>query len=253
MATFGRANYRQVAVQTFDDGITEEVQTDEIEYGNKWTQYPIKFTKNTIHLNSITTTKNKNEIELKINNLIKHDPATDVKVDEDYKINPLRIYLEQKDGSGDDKMLPYGIYVSKTKFDYNVNKLRHFLKKVDGRISNILSRNTGNTNTTNLTTTAKYPFSSGYVSISSQDLNKLELLQGTKIFGVVLSETKTNLVITIHGNTKATLEHNCILCLWDLNVAILEPIKVLIATELVEIGRLRGNSDGIFVAALKDG
>ncbi|CAF4891846.1 unnamed protein product [Pieris macdunnoughi] len=252
MATFGRANYTQVAVQTFDDGITEEVQTDEIEYGNKWTQYPIKFTKNTVHLCNVKTKRDSNEIELKINNLIKYNQETDGQVDEDYKRNPLRIYLEQKDGAGDDKILPYDIYMSKTKCDYNVNKLRKFLKKVDGRISNILSRNTGNT-TTNLIANKKYPFSCGYISISSKDLNKFELLQSTKIVGVVFSETKTNLVITIHGNTEVTLQHNCVLCLWDLNVAILEPIKVLISKEQVEIGRLRGNSDDIFVAALRDG
>ncbi|CAH4034382.1 unnamed protein product [Pieris brassicae] len=250
MATFGRANYTQVAVQTFDDGITEEVQTDEIEYCNKWTQHPIKFTKNTVHLSSVKTKRDCNEIELKINNLIKYNQVTDDKVDEDYERNPLRIYLEQKDGAGDDKMLPYDIYMSKTKCDYNVNKLRKFLKKVDGRITNILSRNTGNT-TTNLIANTKYPFSSGYISISSKELNKFDLLQSTKIVGIVFSETKTNLVITIHGNTEP-LQHN-VLCLWDLNVAVLEPIKVLITKEQVEIGRLRGNSDDIFVAALRDG
>ncbi|XP_022127192.2 uncharacterized protein LOC111001567 [Pieris rapae] len=252
MATFGRANYTQVAVQTFDDGITEEVQTDEIEYANKWTQYPIKFTKNTVHLSSVKTKRDSNEIELKINNLIKYNQETDGDVDEDYKRNALRIYLEQKDGAGDDKMLPYDIYMSKTKCDYNVSKLLKFLKKVNGRITNILSRNTGNT-TTNLIANKKYPFSIGYISISSKELNKFEILQGTKIVGVVFSETKTNLVITIHGNTEVTLQHNCVLCLWDLNVAILEPIKVLITKEQVEIGRLRGDSDDIFVAALKDG
>ncbi|CAK1555941.1 unnamed protein product [Leptosia nina] len=253
MATFGRSNYTQVVVQTFDDGITVEVQTEEIEYGSKWTQHPVEFSKETIYVTDASNSKHNDDIEQTINDVINFDNRLRyVRTDDSYKTNPLRIYLEQKDGAGGDRMLPFETYLSKTKrTEYNAGKLRKFLKKVGHRISNALSENAGYF-VTSLKATSKYPFSKEFLTISSKNVTNQEqnYLKHKKITGVVFSETKSSLVLTIHCKTG---EKACILCLWDLNVAILKPVKKLIATEVVERGVFRGDVDGFFVAALKDG
>ncbi|PSN50801.1 hypothetical protein C0J52_13915 [Blattella germanica] len=47
MKSYGRSNTMQAHVQTNEDNLSEEVQTDEIVYKNKWTQKPVSFeTKN---------------------------------------------------------------------------------------------------------------------------------------------------------------------------------------------------------------
>ncbi|KAK5650026.1 hypothetical protein RI129_001055 [Pyrocoelia pectoralis] len=43
--SFGNLNSKQIFTQTGDDNESEEVQTELIETDNKWTQYPIKFSK----------------------------------------------------------------------------------------------------------------------------------------------------------------------------------------------------------------
>ncbi|KAK3930958.1 Cytoplasmic dynein 2 intermediate chain 1 [Frankliniella fusca] len=40
MSSYGRSNTQQVSCQTNEDGMTEEVQTEEIPVKNKWTQHP---------------------------------------------------------------------------------------------------------------------------------------------------------------------------------------------------------------------
>ncbi|XP_052127244.1 cytoplasmic dynein 2 intermediate chain 1 isoform X3 [Frankliniella occidentalis] len=40
MSSYGRSNTQQVSSQTNEDGMTEEVQTEEIAVKNKWTQHP---------------------------------------------------------------------------------------------------------------------------------------------------------------------------------------------------------------------
>uniref|UniRef100_A0A2A4JEP5 WD repeat-containing protein 60 n=1 Tax=Heliothis virescens TaxID=7102 RepID=A0A2A4JEP5_HELVI len=169
MATFGRSNYTQVAVQTFEDGISEEVQTDEVECEHKWTQHPVEFTKNDICIKQKVETRkySKNmedyltkftflttpNVDIEINNAIN--------VDASYNTDPLRIYFEQKDGVGPSEMLPYETYKSKLKNkDYNTHRLGKFLKKIESRISNVLNTNSGNTELTELNI-SKYPFSKG--------------------------------------------------------------------------------------------
>ncbi|XP_038221001.1 uncharacterized protein LOC119838928 [Zerene cesonia] len=259
MATFGRANYTQVSVQTFDDGITQEVQTEDVELNNKWTQHPVDFTNELI---CVTRKENKEKIHkdnddvlMKVTNLINFDEKQlNSEIDDSYRTNHLRAYLEQKDGAGNDETLPYDVYDSIIrKTDFNVVNLRKFLKKVEGRLSNILSTNSGNTQISNLISTSKFPFSKDYVSISMKNYkNKCAFMKDTNIVGIVFSQTKSNLIFTIHEKCKSDT-HKSVLCLWDLSIAMLEPIKLLIATDYIEISKFRGSTDGILVAALKDG
>ncbi|KAH9633646.1 hypothetical protein HF086_009746 [Spodoptera exigua] len=108
MATFGRSNYTQIAIQTFEDGITEEVQTDEIESAHKWTQHPVEFTKNDIcikqKVSSRKFSKNTEDYLTKFTflttNNVNVEQNNEINLDENYKMDPLRIYFEQKDGVG---------------------------------------------------------------------------------------------------------------------------------------------------------
>ncbi|KAJ8703742.1 hypothetical protein PYW07_013036 [Mythimna separata] len=263
MATFGRSNYTQIAVQTFDDGITEEVQTDEIECEHKWTQHPVEFTKNDIcfkhKVESRKYSKNMEDYLTKFTFLTNYSVDVEknnaINLDEDYKTNPLRIFFEQKDGAGPSEMLPYETYKSKLKKnDYNTQRLGKFLKRIEGRIFNVLNTNRGNTELSELNIT-NYPFSKGYVSISPKlvTAENLSFLNTTKISQMYFSNMKSNLIMTVHKKTENIALKKCTLCLWDISVATREPIKLLTAVDNVAKGKLRGTTDGYFVAALEDG
>lgn len=260
MATFGRSNYTQSAAQTFDDGITEEVQTDEIEIENKWTQHPVEFTKNDIcikeKVESRKYSKNMDDYLTKFTFLTAQNSDVErknaINIDESYKTDPLRIYFEQKDGVGSE-MLPYDTYKTKLKnAEYNTQRLGKFLKKIESRISNVLNTNAGNTELSELKVT-NMPFSKGYVSISTKFITNenISFLSKTKITQMIFSETKSNLIMTVHKDSLDV--GKCTICLWDISVATREPIKILIAIDNIVVGRLRGATDGYFVAALNDG
>lgn len=262
MATFGRSNYTQIAVQTFDDGITEEIQTDEISLDNKWTQYPVKFSNCDIclntHDNKRKSIKNDEDYLSKFTLLVNKKSDTDINnqinENKDYIQNPLRIYLEQKDGVGSDQMLPFEIYKSKLEDNnYNVNKLRKFLKKSERKIFNVLNTNTGQ-NIVALSQNTQLPFSKGSTSVTLDNVPDNNILKNTNIKSIIFSETKSNIILSIHKKcSNGIMAGKCIICLWDLSVTRLKPYKILIAIDNVTIGRYRGDTNGIFVAALDDG
>ncbi|XP_045540808.1 uncharacterized protein LOC106713405 [Papilio machaon] len=250
MATFGGRNSTQVAVQTFEDGVTEEVQTEEILFENKWTQHPIEFSKH-IHVKEKVVQRSTSNDFLSKLSLLKQNDKTEKYDNEAYNNNQLRIFLEQKDGVGTDEILPHEIYKSKLKkCDFNVNRLKKFLKKTESRISYILSLNAGNTDIFNLTKSSKFPFSTGYITINIQ--NNAIFYKDLKVINVIISENKDNLLVTVHEKSSKDFQ-KCILCLWDLSGVLKEPIKLLIAPDNVSIGQFRGGADGIIVAALEDG
>ncbi|CAH0698557.1 unnamed protein product [Spodoptera exigua] len=263
MATFGRSNYTQIAIQTFEDGITEEVQTDEIESAHKWTQHPVEFTKNDIcikqKVSSRKFSKNTEDYLTKFTflttNNVNVEQNNEINLDENYKMDPLRIYFEQKDGVGPSEMLPYETYKSKLKNnDYNSHRLGKFLKRCESRISNILNENNGNTELSQLNI-SNLPFSKGYVSVSTKNITteSISFLTKTKISKMHFSDTNSNLLMTVHRTDQNATLKKCTICLWDISVATREPLKLLTAIDNVCKGRLRGNSDGYFVAALDDG
>ncbi|KAJ2943254.1 hypothetical protein O0L34_g12059 [Tuta absoluta] len=263
MATFGRSNYTQVAVQTFDDGITEEVQTEEISVDHKWTQHPIEFSKSDVYLYpediSKKYGKEKEDYLAKFTFLINKDISANNKnnFDKSYKDHPLRIYFEQKDGAGSCKMLPYENYKKKVEDnDFNATKLSKFLKKVERRISNVLSLNSDKNliqfkNSLN----QKIPLSKGYLTIAPKSVNneKFSFIKNSTISNIIFSETKNNLIMLVHSKTSNNVGDRCVICLWDISVAMQAPIKILVAIDNVTIGRFKGSSDGILVAALNDG
>lgn len=262
MATFGRSNYQQVAVQTFDDGITEEIQTDEIDYAHKWSQHPVEFTKNDIcfknEMDKRKYSENTEDFSTKFRFLTMQSLNVEtnnvINYNESYKTDPLRIYFEQRDGVGPSEMLPYETYKSKLKNnDYNANRLGKFLKKMENRISKVLLINSGNPDLSELKV-SRFSFSTGYVSISTKNITgkKMIFLKDTKISQMYFSDTKNNLLMTVHRKTHETDSKKCMICLWDIGVARREPIKILTAIDNVIIGRFRGATDGFFVAALED-
>ncbi|XP_053622000.1 uncharacterized protein LOC128681820 [Plodia interpunctella] len=263
MATFGRSNFTQTGVQTFEDGITEEVQTDGIEYDDKWTQHPIEFSNNIFYLKGDNRSRKYSrncedylsKLTFLMNKTSDDTPDADMDADLNYKNNHLRLYFEQKNGAGNCKMLPYETYKSKLRNnDFNVKKLGKFLKKVESRISRIVSLNNCDQELTDVVRSSKFPFSKGYVSLSNKNITdeKLDFVKHAKITNIVFSDSKSNLIMTIHKKSPCSMDR-CVICLWDLSVARKEPVKVLIAIDDVEIGRFRGNTDGIFAAALADG
>ncbi|XP_031766394.2 uncharacterized protein LOC113510041 [Galleria mellonella] len=263
MATFGRSNYMQTAVQTFEDGITEEVQTEETECDVKWTQCPVDFSNHDIYLTQdVKNRKYSQNLEdylTKFTILINETSIRDVNdmngMDENYKLNPLRIYLEQKDGVGNGKMLQYDSYNSKFKNnEFNVNRLKKFMKKAESRISHVLTANANSEELPDIVKTSKYPFSKGFVTLTNQNVTdeKISFIINTKIVGVIYSENKNNLILTIHKASNTTADR-CTVCLWNLSVARREPVKILTAIDNIVVGRFRGGTDGVFVAALEDG
>ncbi|XP_075989207.1 uncharacterized protein LOC142985120 [Anticarsia gemmatalis] len=259
MATFGRTNYQQIAVQTFEDSITEEVQTDEVELTNKWTQHPVEFSdKDICIINSIDKRKysiNSEDYLTKFTFLTTQSLNVQLnnEINEDYKRNPLRIYFEQKHGVGPSEMLPFENYKSKLKNnDFITQRLGRFLKKIENRICNVLNINSGDTEMSELRMT-NLPFSKGYVSISTKNIieEKISFLNNIKISKMLFSTTKHNLIMTVHEKAKNIKK--CTICLWDIGVARREPLKILTAIDNIAIGRFRGATDGIFIAALEDG
>lgn len=263
MATFGRSNYTQIAVQTFEDGITEEIQTDEIESAHKWTQHPVEFTKNDICFKQKVVnrkySKNTEDYLLKFTfltaNNVNVELNNEINSDESYKMDPLRIYFEQKHGVGPNEMMPYETYKTKLKNnDYNSHRLGKFLKRHESRISSILNANNGNTEMSDLNI-SNLPFSRGYVSISTKNITaeSMNFLTKTKISKMCFSDTNANLLMTVHRTDQNAALKKCTICLWNTSVATQEPLKLLTAVDDVCKGRLRGSSDGYFVGALDDG
>lgn len=263
MATFGRSNYTQIGVQTFDDGITVENQTDEVAVSRKWTQHPVEFSKSDVYTSKDVVarkySKHTEDYLTKFTFMMKTNVdkqySSKISMDENYKMNPLRVLLEQKDGVGGDEMLPFERYKSKLQSnDYNLKKLGKFLKKSESRVSHVLSSNVGHTDTTNLSKSEKIPFSKGYFSLPTKsDDEKLSVLKYTKISHVIFSESKENLIVTVHKEAHNVGWRKSLVCFWDLSVARAEPIKYLAAIDEVVIGRFRGNIKGVFIAALDDG
>lgn len=261
MATFGRNNYTQTSVQTNEDSITEETQTEEISMSHKWTQNPVEFSKYCTYLytdvhsrkyskTTVDYISKFNYLLLKTDDVTKHDQ---INLNEDYKRNPLRIYLEQKDGVGSNEILPYEKYETKLKIrDYNSDRLRRVLKKFESRISNVLNFNSGRTVFTDSIKSTKVPFSKGYITIPyNRCTDNFKFLNNSKIIQSFFSESLSNLVMTVHRQN--FVENKCLVCLWDISVVNQEPLKILIAIDDIIIGRFSGKSDGILVAALEDG
>lgn len=258
MATFGKFNHTQNSTQTFDDGIEQEMQTDEIVFDNKWTQCPVKFSTNEVYLSNdepsvSRTTKNGEDLVEKFTNLVSNkihnDENHDIN-DVDFKNNPLRIYFDQKNGVGNDKMLSIKDYEKKMDTaDYNVDRLKKFLKNNENKVCNILTMNVGNT-MTDYVKPSKLSFSKGYKSLP---LDTNDKLKNRKVAKIVFSDTRSNLFFTIHEKDEKDTVDKCLVCLWDIGVVNLAPIKMLVALENVTLCRFRGNADGIFVGALEDG
>lgn len=259
MNTFGKSNYVQCAVQTFDDGIEEEVQTDYISSETKWTQYPVKFSKEDIFVNTLVVKeKNTQSIEdltEKFTFLVNGKDVklkVDNKIDDEYKNNPLRLYFEQKDGVGKDVMLPVEEYQNKLKnIEFSNMKLKKFLKKAERKVTQVLTANYGNA-ISDFSQVSKLPFSRGYKKLTP-NIEMSDLLKSRSISRIIFSETKNGLLITIHNRKRSSLDNEkCLVCLWDLSVPT-GPCKVMIAIDNVNLGLFRGDSDGIFIGSLEDG
>ncbi|XP_013183298.2 uncharacterized protein LOC106129319 [Amyelois transitella] len=263
MVTFGRSNYRQTGVQTYEDGISEEVQTNEIEVDQKWTQYPIEFSKHYIYLkDDIIKRKyslNSEDYFSKFTLLIKEKADVyihnEIYDDVSYRNNPLRIYFEQRNGAGNSEILPYETYKSKLRnSEFNTNKLRLFLKRVERRICHVLSLNSCDQELTDIAKSSKFSFSKGYFTLSNRNITdeKPDLVNCTKITNIVFSDSRSNLIMTIHEKSPSFMGR-CISCLWDISIARHEPMKILTAIDNITVARFRGNTNGIFAAALEDG
>ncbi|KAL4714788.1 hypothetical protein ACJJTC_002647 [Scirpophaga incertulas] len=261
MAMFGRSNYMQSSTQTFDSGVNEEIQTDTIVSENKWTQHPIQFSNSNIYLNAVGETRKLSAIDdyltkftLAINNAENDKLSTD-NTDEDYISNPLRMYFEQKDGAGTCTMLPYDNYKNKlSRNEFNNRRLGKFLNKVETKVSSILSANVG-FHTNDVIKMTKYVFSRGYTPVAANNVEdkKTMFLAQTKVTAVVLSESKSHLIITIHTKCPSLLGNKNVLCLWDVSVALQAPLKMLVAVQNVSLARFKGSVNGVLVAALTDG
>lgn len=257
MAAFGRGDCAQVSVQTFDDAITVEVQTDEVASETKWTQCPIKFSKHDICLCAEKIKSDTSEDLVKRFAVLLNpmNSVSDGVGDRTYGEDPLRILLDQKNGVGSDTLLPHGAYsVKLNSVDFNVKRLKKFLNRTESRISRILSANAGNLEVSGVSRTIKFPFGDRYVTLPTQKANS-PFIKDTKVSNVIVSETRGHFIITVHD--KSPRDHSVlfktVLCVWDLSLVMREPLKLLVATESVTIGRYRGGADGILVAALTDG
>ncbi|GBP38251.1 Dihydrolipoyllysine-residue succinyltransferase component of 2-oxoglutarate dehydrogenase complex, mitochondrial [Eumeta japonica] len=259
MATFGRSNYVQKYSQTFEDGIAQEVQTEEISYGNKWTQHPVKFSDREVYMSDTRKRRDTSEdLLLRFDFFLNEKSVANENPEgvqsNKYKNNPLRIFFDQKDGVGKDVPVPDEVFESKIKkIDFEPSKLKKFLKKVEGKILNVLSVNSGNQSTSDLTKQSKWSFSKGYKIVLGKGLNQ-DYLKYRRVSKCLFSDQKSNLLMTVHNkNAKAIVGSKSLACLWDISVANASPIKILVAIDDIALCIFRGNADGIFVSALEDG
>lgn len=258
MAAFGRNNYVQTAAQTNDDAVHEETQTDEVALSHKWTQCPVRFSNKDVCFTDSLETKPLSNVDedylRKFTFLLatkEVDNGKEVDVTEEYLRNPLRILFEQRDGAGADAVLPQVEYEKRLlNTSYSVARLKKFLKKVEGRVANVLTLNAGSS-LAGLNTATDVPFSKGYTVLKYKDFDCLKQRELTEL---VFSETKSNLLMTVHRKMapQPSMERDLV-CLWDVNVASAKPLKILVAIDSIVLCRFRGGTDGIFVGALDDG
>ncbi|XP_037876023.1 cytoplasmic dynein 2 intermediate chain 1 isoform X2 [Bombyx mori] len=261
MSSFGRSGRAQNSSQTFDDGANQETQTDEILLSHKWTQNPVDFTYNDIYVYPSVCSRKYSECTVdymaRFSFLTKSNDFNasnvEIEMDDVYKRNPLRIYLEQRNGVGTGEMLPYEKYESRLKgIVYERNRLRRFLKRTESKIFSALNKNAGKRELIDLNRNTKLPFSQGYVMVNfNVDDDRLNFIVQSKVTKIIYSKAKSNLIMTVHS--RKDLNNKRVLCIWDVGVARFEPIKILISIDGIILGQFQGNTDGIFVAALEDG
>ncbi|KAJ9586214.1 hypothetical protein L9F63_020123 [Diploptera punctata] len=179
MKSYGRSNTLQAHAQTNEDDLSQEVQTDEIVYKNKWTQKPVSFETKS---HSKKTKSGKEDIILfSQENLgvggdtLEDDPDS---WKQRIKVNTVR--LNQFLSSAGQKLLEMQMLCFET------GVMLMLLEEGQKSGSSMLNRNT-----------MEVPFSEGFISLG---VESVPLLAGTSVKSLRFPLHHSMILLTVHKN-----------------------------------------------------
>ncbi|KAJ4431633.1 hypothetical protein ANN_20232, partial [Periplaneta americana] len=165
MKSYGRSNTLQAHVQTNEDDLSQEVQTDEIHYKSKWTQKPVSF-------------RTKNE--------------------DSEALDEVMIFSQDHLGVGGDSM-EEDPDSWKERIKVDTVRLNQFLSSAGQVISVLLEEGeilSANKLTRNM---MDIPFSDGYISLGVENV---PFLAGRPITMLRFPHHHSNLLLTVHKNVE---------------------------------------------------
>ncbi|XP_069694505.1 cytoplasmic dynein 2 intermediate chain 1 [Periplaneta americana] len=165
MKSYGRSNTLQAHVQTNEDDLSQEVQTDEIHYKSKWTQKPVSF-------------RTKNE--------------------DSEALDEVMIFSQDHLGVGGDSM-EENPDSWKERIKVDTVRLNQFLSSAGQVISVLLEEGeilSANKLTRNM---MDIPFSDGYISLGVENV---PFLAGRPITMLRFPHHHSNLLLTVHKNVE---------------------------------------------------
>lgn len=194
--SYGKTNTVQVPTQTGDDDTCEEIQTDAIETANKWTQFPVMFSKINIE-----------------------DP------------NYLELYKTEFLGVGDDFEKDTRSPLKDDSINYR--KLENFLSFSSKIVTTLLDESAQTALEQINQNKKEIPFSSGYIKY---DTKLHSFLKNRPVTYVSCHCTNSIQILTIHGRNKINHENledylvlKSIICIWN-TINSKDPKRILVVT-----------------------
>ncbi|XP_067012310.2 cytoplasmic dynein 2 intermediate chain 1 [Anabrus simplex] len=218
MKSYGRSNTTQVHVQTNEDNLSEEIQTDRILMKNKWTQKPVTFHANT-------------------------------------KEDPLATFSRDRLGVGGDNVSK-DADSWKQRVRGNAHRLNEFLSSA-GQVVLRLLESSSSGGGSHLTTSEQLPaFSNGYLSVCAEDVpflagRPVTLVRFPPHSASTLLTVHATAALKEDGELDALLDR-CMICIWSL-LAPSSPQAILISSQEVTAACFEPTSGCLVLGGLSDG
>ncbi|KAK7870991.1 hypothetical protein R5R35_012186 [Gryllus longicercus] len=220
MKSYGRSNTQQASVQTNEDNLSEEIQTEEIIVKNKWTQHPVAY-----------------------------HPV----VDKDDANASLVVFSQNHLGCGGDGNEDPEMW--KKLIKYNAVRLNQFLLGAGQAILQHLEQQSFiQENSLSLNSVASY-FSRGFFNLN---VNAVPFLAGRSVSKLCFSNLQPTSLITVHIEPNNSLEAvdailgRCMLCIWNI-LKPSAPEKILVCSNSVSSVCFHQNVDNLVFAGLHEG
>ncbi|KDR24443.1 WD repeat-containing protein 60 isoform X2 [Zootermopsis nevadensis] len=221
MKSYGCSNTLQAHVQTNEDNLSEEVQTDEIRYKNKWTQKPVSF-----------QTKNVKS-----------------------SVDEVTIFSQDHLGVGGDSVED-DTDSWKERLNIDTLRLSQFLSSA-GQVVSVLLEEGETVNANKFDRNMKdIPFSDGYISLG---LASVPFLADRPVTIIRFPRHRSNLLLTVHKNVifeDRQTEHfspcRSMIAIWS----ILEPSlpqKILVAAHEITASCFNATTANVVFAGQEDG
>ncbi|XP_063216273.1 cytoplasmic dynein 2 intermediate chain 1 isoform X2 [Bacillus rossius redtenbacheri] len=226
MKSYGRSNTMQVHVQTNEDSISEEVQTDEVHMSSKWTQKPVMF-----------CTK-------------LHSEAG--------KIGEMQSFTQNHLGVGSDEA-DEEWHRWENRLTFNFTRLNQFLVSAGQVVSILLEESQMHDGSLLRPSPGDLTFSEGFITLN---VESVPFLANRSVTCLCFHRAVPNLLLTVHNcqsqddgrnaaDTEATLGRSMV-CVWS----VLEPLcpqKMLVASQRVCTACFDATKASLVFGGLADG